>query len=272
MTSTLSQAQQSPLYFLAHVICATDSSRNTTPVSSSSSPNLPCHHISSPPQTSFQCVASLHITCKTTEALSDTEKRPLKRSNSSNQIPHVDTHFVPFIRHKLGSRTRKSAEVNLKSRMQMKVRRQELLQKATKIKSLDNSPANEHQLQVLRMVFDEITMYPSESWMVLIAIIIRRSVLCFSSYSNQSQCANANFSAYKQVKNWFSNERQKNRSGESATFETADGDRIRLRTSALSTCQEWSDAFIEEVLMIYNFRQLRTPKSSGDDDDDDSDA
>jgi len=120
---------------------------------------------------------------KKTEAISDIEKRPLKRSNSSNQFSHVDTHFVPFIRHKLGGRTRKSTEVNLKSRMQMKLKRQELLQKATKIKSLDNSPANEHQLLVLRMVFDEITMYPCESWIVLIAIIIRR--------------------AYKQVKNWF---------------------------------------------------------------------
>jgi len=248
MTSTLTQAQQGPLHFLAHVICATDttstSSRNTTPMSSSSSPDLPCCHISSPPRTPFQGVASLHIPCKKIEAISDTEKKPLKRSNSSNQISHVDTHFVPFIRHKLGGRTRKSAEVNLKSRMQMKVRRQELLQRATKIKSLDNSPANEHQLLVLRMVFDEITMYPCESWMVLIAIIIRR--------------------AYKQVKNWFSNERQKNRSGESATFETADGDRVRLRTSALLTCQEWSDSFIEEVLMIYNFRLLRVSQISGD--------
>ena len=183
MTSTLTQAQQGPLHFLAHVICATDSastsSRSSTPMSSSSSLDLSRCHIPSSSRTPFQGVASLHIPCKKTEAISDIGKRPLKRSNSSNQISHVDTHFVPFIRHKLGGRTRRSAEVNLKSRMQMKVKRQELLQKATKIKSLDNSPANEHQLLVLRMVFDEITMYPCESWMVLIAIIIRRSVVFF---------------------------------------------------------------------------------------------
>jgi len=247
MTSTLTQAQQGPLHFLAHVICATDPtstpSRNSTPLSSSSSLDLPCH-VSSSARTPVQGVAILHIPCKNTEAISDAEKRPLKRSNSSNQISNMDTHFVPFIRHKLGGRSRKSAEANLKSRTQMKVKRQELLQKATKIKSLDNSPANEHQLLVLRMVFDEITMYPCESWMVLIAIIIRR--------------------AYKQVKNWFSNERQKNRSGESDIFETADGDRVRLRTSALSTCQEWSDSFMEEVLMIYNFRLLRNSRFSDD--------
>jgi len=246
MTSTLTQAQQGPLHFLAHVICATDStsSRNSTPLSSSSSLDLPCSHVPSSSRTPFQGVAILHIPCKNTEATSDTEKRPLKRSNSSNQISNVDTHFVPFIRHKSGGRSRKSTEINLRSKTQMKVKRQELLQKATKIKSLDNSPANEHQLLVLRMVFDEITMYPCESWMVLIAIIIRR--------------------AYKQVKNWFSNERQKNRSGESATFQTTDGDKVRLRKSALSTCQEWSDSFMEEVLMIYNFRLLRNSRFSDD--------
>ena len=53
-------------------------------------------------------------------------------------------------------------------------RRKELMDKASKIKSLDNSPVNERQLLVLRMVYDEITMYPCESWMVLIAIIINR--------------------------------------------------------------------------------------------------
>jgi hypothetical protein len=60
--------------------------------------------------------------------------------------------------------------------MQMKMQRKELLEKATKIKSLDNSPVNERQLLVLRMVYDEITMYPCESWMVIIAIVIQRLV------------------------------------------------------------------------------------------------
>lgn len=268
MTSTLTQAQQGPLHFLAHVICATDStstpSRNSTPMSSSSSLDLPCH-VPSSSRTPAQGVAILHIPCKNTEAISDTEKRPLKRSNSSNQISNVDTHFVPFIRHKLRGRSRKSAEINLKSRTQMKIKRQELLQKATKIKSLDNSPANEHQLLVLRMVFDEITMYPCESWMVLIAIIIRRSVFFpFFTLKSTSIMCEPECSAYKQVKNWFSNERQKNRSGESVTVETADGDKVRLRTSALSTCQEWSDSFMEEVLMIYNFRLLRNSRFSDD--------
>jgi len=121
--------------------------------------------------------------------------------------------------------------------MQMKAKRRELLEKATKIKSLDNSPVNERQLLVLRMIYDEITMYPCESWMVLVAIIINR--------------------AYKQVKNWFSNERQKCKTGESIPCETEDGDKVRMRASALAICQEWSDAFFEEVVMIYNYRVQR---------------
>jgi hypothetical protein len=117
------------------------------------------------------------------------------------------------------------------------------MEKASKIKSLDNSPVNERQLILLRMVYDEITMYPCESWMVLIAIIIHR--------------------AYKQVKNWFSNERQKNRAGESIPLETEDGDKVRLRPSALTTCQEWSDSFFEEVIMICNYRIQRNSRFRG---------
>ncbi len=61
-----------------------------------------------------------------------------------------------------------------KAKEETLARRKERLERATKIRSLDNSPVNDEQLTVLRMVYDEITMYPSESWMVLIAIIIRR--------------------------------------------------------------------------------------------------
>ncbi len=70
-------------------------------------------------------------------------------------------------------------------------------------------------------------------------------------------------SAYKQVKNWFSNERQKNRVGESIPVETEDGDKVRLRTSALSACQDWSDTFFEEVVMIYNYRVQRNSQFGG---------
>lgn len=77
----------------------------------------------------------------------------------------------------------------------MKKKRQELLDKAVKIKSLDNSPVNERQLLVLRMVYDEITMYPCESWMVLLAIVINRLASITSHFSRRrsliSQCIQA---------------------------------------------------------------------------------
>jgi len=124
----------------------------------------------------------------------------------------------------------------------MKARRKELKDKANKIKSLENSPVNDRQLSVLRMIYDEITMYPVESWMVLVAIVINR--------------------AYNQVKNWFSNERQKNRYGNSTPTETEEGDKVRLRPSALAIRAEWSDAFFEEVVMIYNYRIQRNSPSN----------
>jgi len=64
--------------------------------------------------------------------------------------------------------------------------------------------------------------------------------------------------AFKQIKNWFSNERQKNKGGEVVLANTDLGDKMRLRPAALQLCQEWSDAFFEEVVMIYNYRTLRS--------------
>jgi len=111
------------------------------------------------------------------------------------------------------------------------------MDRACGIKSLENSPVNEQQLFVLRTVYDEITMYPTEPWLVLMAIILHRSL--------------------RQVKNWFSNQRQKNGMGDVVCAQTDLGDRLRLRPSAIELCDQWSDAFFEEVLMIVNFRTAR---------------
>jgi hypothetical protein len=77
---------------------------------------------------------------------------------------------------------------------------------------------------------------------------------------------------YHQVKNWFSNQRQKDardsrqspQPSASSNLEsslskiTCDGRDMRIRTSALDVCtaDEWSDAFFDEVVMIHNFRLL----------------
>ncbi|PPQ62963.1 hypothetical protein CVT24_006069 [Panaeolus cyanescens] len=240
MTSTTSaqsshqRTQSGPLLLLANVVSmqSDDNYSNDSDSPSTRSSSLPpC----------LPDIASLHIPCANPVEVSESEASPLKHLNSPDNIARSDSHFVPFIRHHSSRRrTRRNNDIHIKAKIHLAARRKELLDKATKIKSLDNSPVNERQLMVLRMVYDEITMYPCESWMVLLAIIIHR--------------------AYKQVKNWFSNERQKNRTGESVPFETEDGDRVRLRATALSVCQEWSDAFFEEVVMIYNYRIQRNSR------------
>ncbi|KAF4623815.1 hypothetical protein D9613_002134 [Agrocybe pediades] len=237
----MTSVQLDPLHFLACVISDTSApighhSSSPEPSSSASSSLSSSPEASSSNAVPFlsQDIASLHVPFQPSKIRPIRSHRILKHTTSSNHPSSPVSSFVPFIRHKSGRQARKSAESVLKCKAQMKKRRKELLEKACKIKSLDNSPVNERQLLVLRMVYDEITMYPSESWMVLIAIIIHR--------------------AYKQVKNWFSNERQKNRTGESVSLETEEGDKIRLRSTAYSTCQDWSDAFFEEVTMIYNYR------------------
>jgi hypothetical protein len=225
-----------PLHFLANIVSdmsdgdslPASPSQESSPVSSKSSCSIP-------PSFFFQDVAYLR------KAGVHSLRRTLRHATSSIHLP--DPSFVPFIRQHSARKTRKVSESNLKSKLQIKRRRKELLEKAIKIKSLDNSPVNERQLLLLRMVYDQITMYPCESWMVLIAIIIHR--------------------AYKQVKNWFSNERQKNRSGESVAIETEDGDKVRLRSQAVITCQDWSDSFFEEVVMIYNYRIQQNFRAKG---------
>ncbi|KAJ6509373.1 hypothetical protein C8R47DRAFT_1035927 [Mycena vitilis] len=140
-------------------------------------------------------------------------------------------------RKKVQKATKTGSRRRVKPKPEFKLRRKELMDRACCINSLSNSPANECQLFVLRTVFDEITMYPSEPWLVLIAVVLHRSL--------------------RQVKNWFSNERQKNRWGDVVCTRTDLGERLRLRPSALELCDQWSDAFFEEVLMIINYRTTR---------------
>ena len=59
--------------------------------------------------------------------------------------------------------------------------------------------------------------------------------------------------SFKQVKNWFSNERQKNRVGEMVSVFTEEGDKMRLRLTAFEFSEQWSDCLIEEVAMVYHY-------------------
>ncbi|KAL0578604.1 hypothetical protein V5O48_003395 [Marasmius crinis-equi] len=115
--------------------------------------------------------------------------------------------------------------------------RQEIVNRASKIKTVENSPANPRQLRVLRMVYDEITNYPKEHWMALIAIVIHRS--------------------FNQVKHWFSNERQKNKGGDCIPWKTNLGENIRIRPLARDLSSEWSDELFEATLMVFHFRLIK---------------
>jgi len=216
--------RQDPLHFLAHVITdLVDSRADMSPEPQPAGPRYDTQ-TSSPLTSSDRGVASLHIPCGPSASTAPPEHKPLKRSGTSNSFQSRDS--TPRESRQSTKRQKTTGKVSrshLKAIMEMQSRRKELLERARKIKTIDNSPVNNNQLLVLRMVYDEITMYPSEAWMVLIAIIIRR--------------------AFKQIKNWFSNERQKNKGGEVVLANTDLGDKMRLRPAALQLCQEWSDAF-----------------------------
>ncbi|THV06010.1 hypothetical protein K435DRAFT_773508 [Dendrothele bispora CBS 962.96] len=87
------------------------------------------------------------------------------------------------------------------------------------------------------MVYDEITKYPKDHWIALIAVVINRS--------------------FNQVKHWFSNERQKNKTGDIVETFTDIGEKIRVRPLALELCPDWTDEFFEDVLLVFNFRIIR---------------
>ncbi|KAK2461630.1 hypothetical protein APHAL10511_006093 [Amanita phalloides] len=246
MTSTPSPfitIKPGPLHFLAYV--ALDAQKPPYDSNASPSPSVtgtqnvlppayetPPYTISSYPGRS---VPSLHISCGRSPSDTGSEPRPLIQSAATNSTQRVDS--VPQqSKHPMKTRKKCSTRDSLlhgKAKEETLARRRERLERATKIRSLDNSPVNDEQLTILRMVYEEITMYPSESWMVLIAIIIRRS--------------------FKQVKNWFSNERQKNRVGEMVSVYTEEGDKMRLRLSAFEFSENWSDSLLEEVAMVYHY-------------------
>ncbi|KAF9015544.1 hypothetical protein BDQ17DRAFT_1341250 [Cyathus striatus] len=193
-------------------------------------------------------LGDLHISFPGSSSVTGTQSGPLRHSNSSNHITRAEPSAATANHYNTRSSKKKprkaSPITHIRSSPQLKTKRKELMDRAIKIPSLDNSPANDRQLLVLRMVYDEITMYPSEAWMVLVAVIIRR--------------------AFKQVKNWFSNERQKNKVGEVVSIQTEDGERLRIRPEALAVCEQWSDQFFEEVVMVHNFKILRQMRWEAD--------
>lgn len=228
----------SPLHFLAQVACDV--------VSPANSPSPRIQEAGSPSASSCISTASIeqHKSCSPSSPRHSSIP-PLRHANICHHPSDISSSSPSPPRRKTAKRPNPDHLLQIKYKQQMRAKRQTLLEKATKIRSLDNSPVNDHQLLVLRMVYNEITQYPPESWMVLLAIVIRR--------------------AFKQVKNWFSNERQKNKEGRTIRTQTKEGDKVRLRPMALQQwCPQWSDAFFEEVIMIYDYKVLMELRVSND--------
>jgi hypothetical protein len=166
-----------PLLFLAHValnttgdtseVASTSSSRQTSLVESPTPfviTSLPTRNLTS----------TIHIPSIPFEA--STERRALKRSNTSNspRIPRAASSVPICKANSRKKQTQRSLRLQRTIKTELRARQKENLARATRIKSLENSPVNDRQLSVLRMVYDEITMYPSEPWMALLAIALHR--------------------------------------------------------------------------------------------------
>ncbi|KIJ68209.1 hypothetical protein HYDPIDRAFT_24508 [Hydnomerulius pinastri MD-312] len=171
--------------------------------------------------------------------------------SSSRSRSHIRDTSEDNLRKKVQKQSGSHAAPKAQSERESRVR--ELKSRALAIPSTGKTPATVRQRMVMQMVYDEITPYPDESWVSQIGIIIHRE--------------------YHQVKNWFSNQRQKDardsrqqspQPATPTTLETTlckitcDGRDMRIRVSALDSCgaDEWSDAFFDEVVMIHNFRLL----------------
>jgi len=130
----------------------------------------------------------------------------------------------------------------------------DLKARALRVPCASNVPASTQQRMLMRTVFDDITPYPDDAWMSHMAILTKRN--------------------YKQVKNWFSNQRQKeakpeaeNRGarlslGSDCTIEdslvdiSCDGRTLRVRNTSAECLSEegWTDDDFVQVLMVMNFK------------------
>lgn len=169
----------SPLHLLAEVALDTHTTEkrqdydNTTFQNPEAGPSslpypIPTHHTRG-------FTKSLHIQCRQSDnVFACPTPKPLECSGTSNS--RQDLAMYPSeLCHNAKSKKRTSLRGAQKAlKIEMAAKRREYKARALKIMTLDNSPVNHRQYILLRMVYDEITMYPSEAWMVLIALVIHR--------------------------------------------------------------------------------------------------
>ncbi|KAF7310769.1 Homeobox domain-containing protein [Mycena chlorophos] len=109
---------------------------------------------------------------------------------------------------------------------------------AAQISALSNSPVDSRQQRLLRIVYDTLTIYPPKSWQNIMAIRLARTP--------------------EQIRNWFSNTRQKNRGDALKNHIEVGQERIRLRPSALALSEAWSDEVFEQIFLACSYLVTRT--------------
>jgi hypothetical protein len=241
------------------------------------SPSSPISSISENLDTSVDTCSSCHP--------KPSHSKTLTRSRSSN-APTQDIPPCTTLSPKTsnGAKSSSSKKRHLKSpylqdattsKHDREIKVRELKRTALKIQSTGNAPASEHQRRVLLMVFEEITPYPDEAWLSQIAVIIHRCALYLRIADMILPLIPVILiREYSQVKNWFSNQRQKesranrenttSRSSPSDNLSSAlrkalcDGRMLRLRPAALQYFkeEEWTDQLFEEIVMIHSFKVL----------------
>ncbi|KAJ3886715.1 hypothetical protein GG344DRAFT_81445 [Lentinula edodes] len=225
--------QLNPLELLAQV--AADSQRLDTPLTTYT-PNATPHEPRTPARSSKRLSSRRSASLTPSDSDSSTASR-CSMSPTPTLVDRSDGSPVSWKARKTCHRSPKVTEAQKCARAAKEPRRKEVLARALRIRTVENSPVNEQQFRVLRMVYDEITKYPKDHWIAIVAVIIHRS--------------------FAQVKHWFSNERQKNKSGETMDWHNELGEKIRVRPMAIELCEQWSDEFFENVVMVYNFKSLK---------------
>jgi hypothetical protein len=119
-------------------------------------------HLSHPVQTVYDDFSDASSDCSSASSQSshstDSEPRRLRsfrQETRSHQSPSPQPRRALKFDHK---------------RLRMSV----IKERAQKIKTIPNSPAKPWQLQVMKDVFYDITKYPSENWIAIIAVVIGR--------------------------------------------------------------------------------------------------
>ena len=124
------------------------------------------------PNNSYGCSSTRDLAAKPT-VTTDLIHNHSQCSKSSNRVlPSSFISCQSTLKHCDNTRQRTTRQ-HLKSIAQ-EAKRKEMIVKASRIMTVDNSPVNPRQYALLRMIYDNITRRPMQHWAVLIAIVIHR--------------------------------------------------------------------------------------------------